>query len=288
MTQLRRRMEEELKLKGYSPATIKAYLLGVRQFANFHGRSPEQLGAEQVRAYVLHLLETKKLSRSSIVQAICAIRFFYKQVLVRPCEVDRITHPKRKRKLPVVLIEAEVGKLVEAALDLREQLILMTLYASGLRLRELIALQPSDIDSVAMRIRVREGKGGKERRVLLSETLLDGLRRYFRQYRPERWLFYGRSKQEPISPRYVERVVVAAAVRAGLRKRVTPHVLRHSFATHLLEHGTSLRHIQELLGHLSLKTTMVYTHVSQRALGEVVSPLDHLAVRFVETPSTKS
>jgi integrase/recombinase XerD len=285
MTPLRRRMEEELKLRGYSPATIKAYLLAVRSFARFHGRSPEHLGAEHVRAYLLYLIETQKLSRSTVIQAICGIGFLYRQVLKRPCEVGHIVYPKRKRKLPVVLTEGEVSHLVDAAADLRDQAIVMTLYASGLRLRELIALRPADIDSVAMRIRVREGKGGKERYVMLSETLLDALRQYFRRYRPESWLFYGRSPQETVSPRYIERMVVATALRAGLKKRVTPHVLRHSFATHLLEHGASLRHIQELLGHRSLKTTMLYTHVSRQALGEVVSPLDRLAVRRLDLPA---
>ena len=285
MSQLRRRMEEELKLRGYSPATIKAYVLAVRNFAKFHGRSPEQLGAEHVRAYVLHLLETLKLSRSTVNQAICGIRFLYLHVLQRPCEVGRVVYAKRKKKLPVVLTEIEVNKLVDAAASLRDQAIVMTLYGSGLRLRELIALRPADIDSVAMRIRVREGKGGKERYVMLSETLLDALRRYFRQYRPESSLFYGRSPQETVSPRYVERMVVDTAVRAGVRKRVTPHVLRHSFATHLLDHSVSLRHIQELLGHRSLKTTLLYTHVSRQVLGEVVSPLDRLTVNRVETPA---
>ena len=280
MAQLRRRMEEELKLRGYSAATIKAYVSAVRSFVRFYGSSPEHMGAEQVRGYVLHLL-AQKLSQSTVNQAICAIRFLYTRVLRRPCEVGNIVYPKRKRKLPVVLTEAEVNKLVDAAADLRDQAILMTLYASGMRLRELIGLQPTDIDSAAMRIHVREGKGGKHRYILLSETLLDGLRRYFRQYRPEHWLFYGGSPQTPIAPRTVQRMVAATALRAGLRKRVTPHLLRHSFATHLLEHGASLRHIQELLGHRSLKTTTVYTHVSPEALGQVVSPLDRLAVRFV-------
>lgn len=282
MTPLRRRMEEELKLRGYSPATIKAYLLAVRSFAKFHGQSPEQLSAEHVRAYMVHLVETQKLSRSTVIQAICGIRFLYRQVLRRPCEVGSLVFPKRKRKLPVVLTEGEVGHLVEAATDLRDQAIVMTLYASGLRLRELIALRPADIDSVAMMIRVREGKGGKERYTMLSETLLAALRQYFRRYRPESWLFYGRRPQATISPRYIERMVAATASRAGLRKRVTPHVLRHSFATHLLEHGASLRHIQELLGHRSLKTTMLYTHVSRQALGQVVSPLDRLALHRVD------
>lgn len=182
----------------------------------------------------------------------------------------------RKRKLPVVLTESEVEQLLLAAANLKEQTILMTLYSTGLRVRELVELRPDDIDSGAMKIRVREGKGGKDRYAILSPTLLETLRRYFRKYRPLQWLFYGNTPQSVMPIRTVQRMVATVALRAGLKKRVTPHLLRHSFATHLLEHGTNLRHIQELLGHASLKTTMIYTHVSPQALSQVVSPLDRL------------
>jgi site-specific recombinase XerD len=271
-------MEEELKLRRYSPATIKAYVFAVRNFAKFHGRSPEEMGTEEVRAYLLYLTE-KKLSPATINQIICAIRFLYIDVLNRPFEIGRVFYQKRKRKLPVVLSEREILRLLEAAVHLKERAILMTMYSGGLRLREVLGLHPKDIDSATMRIRIREGKGGKERYVVLAATLLEVLREYSRRFRPTRWLFAGDHPDQPIHPRTVQRLVRDTARRAGLSKPVTPHVLRHSFATHLLEHGTNLRYIQELLGHRSLKTTMLYTHVSRKALGQVVSPLDRLMGR---------
>lgn len=279
MTKLRRRMEEELRLRGYSPVTIKAYVGAVRNFALFHGRSPDQMGAEEVRAYLLHLNDEKKLAPASINQALAGIRFFYNNVLRRPCEVGQTVGQKQKRKLPVVLSEQEVIQLLNAAANLRDRAILMTLYSGGLRLLELIHLQPRDIDSATMRILVREGKGGKDRYVILSETLLEVLRQYFSKFRPKCWLFYSVKPDQPVHPRCIQKMVKDTALRAGLTKQVSPHVLRHSFATHLLEHGTNLRYIQELMGHKSLKTTMLYTHVSQRALGKVVSPLDRLYVK---------
>lgn len=280
MTKLRCRMEEELKLKGYSSATIKAYIGVVRNFALFHGRSPERLGAEEVRSYLLHMINGKKLSRSTVVQAMCAIQFLYIRVLHSRCDVSDVVFPKRGRKktLPVVLTENEVEQLLLTAANLKEQAILMTLYSAGLRVRELVELRPDDIDSEAMKIRVREGKGGKDRYTLLSQTLLETLRRYFRKYRPLQRLFYGNTPHSAMPTRTVQRMVATTALRAGLKKRVTPHLLRHSFATHLLEQGTNLRHIQELLGHASLKTTMIYTHVSPQALSQVVSPLDRLCL----------
>jgi site-specific recombinase XerD len=283
MTKLRRRMEEELKIRRYSPATIRAYIAAVKGFAAFHGRSPEEMGAEEVRAYLLHLTEEKKLSWSTINQAICSIRFLYIDVLNRPVEVGRVFYQKRQRKLPAVLSEGEVLRLLEAATDLKERAILMTFYSGGLRLRELLHLQAKDIDSDRMQIRVRAGKGGKERQVILAVTLLEVLRDYFRQYRPTRWLFFSDKPEHPLQPRTVQRMVSEAARRAGLSKPVTPHLLRHSFATHLLERGTNLRYIQELLGHRSLKTTMLYTHVSREALGKVISPLDRLFWRKEKT-----
>ena len=275
MSTLRQRMEEDLRLRGYSEVTVKVYVKVVQKFAAFHGCRPEKLGAEDVRTYLLHLQE-RKLAGATINQAACALRYFYLRVLHRPCEVDRIFFQKRRRKLPVVLTEVEVKRLLAATKDLKEQALVMTLYGTGLRLRELIHLLPQDIDSEQMKIRVREGKGGKERYTLLSATLLEVLRRYFRQYRPRRWLFYGSSPQQPIAPRLVQQIIARAARRAGLPQRVSPHMLRHSFATHLHEHGTSLLYIQELLGHCSLKSTLIYTHVSPRALAKVTSPLEWL------------
>lgn len=278
MTKLRCRMEEELRLKGYSRATIKAYLGAVRQFAEFHGCSPERLEAEDVRSYLLHLLDVKRLSRSTIIQKMCALQFLYTRVLQQPCDLSNVVFPKgrRKKPLPVVLSEGEVEQLLLAAVDLKDQAMLMTLYSAGLRVSELVQLRPDDIDSGTMKIRVREGKGGKDRYTILSKTLLETLRRYFRRYRPQQWLFYSSTPQIAMPTRAVQRMTATTALRAGLNKRVTPHLLRHSFATHLLERGTNLRYIQELLGHTSLKTTMIYTHVSPQALRQVLSPLDRL------------
>lgn len=275
MTEMRRRMEEELKLRGHSPRTQKTYVLWVRRFAEHYHRGPERLGTQEVRAFLVHLLE-QKLSRSSLVQAFCALKFFYVHVLHHPYEVENLSFPKRKRTLPVVLSETEVKRLLNAAEDLREQTMLMTLYSSGLRLSELTNLQVKDIDSLKMQIRVRQGKGAKDRNVILSPTLLEGLRCYFRQYRPESWLFYGRTPQHRLSDRVVQRMVHRLSQKAGLRSGVTTHTLRHSFATHLLEHGTELVYIQELLGHRNPKTTLLYARISPQSLRKVTSPLDRL------------
>jgi integrase/recombinase XerD len=283
MTEMRRRMEEELKLRGCRPRTQKAYVEWVSRFAAHYRRAPEQMGEEQVRAYLVHLLEDQKLSRSTLVQAFCALKFFYVRVLRRPCEVEDLRFPRQqKKKLPRVLSESQVRQLLESAGNLKDQVILMTLYGSGLRLSELIHLVVKDIDSSKMQIRVREGKGGKDRNVVLPQTLLEVLRRYFRQYRPVNWLFYGRTPQQPIDDRAVQRMVRSLSERAGLRERVTAHTLRHSFATHLLEHGTELPYIQALLGHRNIKTTMLYLRVSPPALRKVISPLDRLDWRAPE------
>jgi integrase/recombinase XerD len=277
MTEMRRRMEEELRLRGCRLRTQRAYVQWVSRFAAHYRRAPERMGEEQVRAYLVYLLEDQKLSRPTLVQALCALKFFYVHVLHRSWEVEDLRFPRQqKKRLPRVLSEPEVTRLLESAGSLKEQAILMTLYGSGLRLNEVIHLQVKDIDSSKMQIRVRQGKGGKDRNVVLSEVLLEVLRRYFRQYRPVNWLFYGQTPQRPIDERTLQRMVRALSQRAGLRERVTTHTLRHSFATHLLEHGTELPYIQELLGHRSIKTTMLYLRVSPPALRKVISPLDRL------------
>jgi len=276
MGEMRRRMEKELKLRGLSPRTSKTYLRVVHNYARYHRRPPETMGVEEARAYVLHLIEEKNLSRSSIIQAVCGLRFFYHKVLRQTFDLDVLPLQKRHRTLPQVLTEKEVAALLEAESNLKQRAILMALYSGGLRLQEVLQLRPVDIDSAGMRIRIRAGKGGKERYVMLSFTLLNALRTYFKQYRPEKWLFFGKTKAEPASPRSVQKMIGKAAAAAGIRKKVTTHILRHSFATHLLDRGTNLRYIQELLGHKSIKTTMIYIHVSRRTLTEVVSPLDRL------------
>jgi integrase/recombinase XerD len=278
MSKLRRRLEEELKLRGYSEVTVRIYVRAVRKFAEFHGRSPAQLGREEIRAYLLHLMTDKQASRSAVDQTIYALKFLYTQVLDRPFEVDKVHYPKRPKRLPVVLSGPEVVRLLSATSSLKQQALLMTLYSAGLRLSEALGLEPKDIDSSAMKIHVRAGKGGKERYAVLSARLLETLRRYFRQYRPERWLFYGETRARPMTSRTAQRIVADTAREAGLTKRVTAHTLRHSFATHLLERGTSLVYIQALLGHQWLKSTLIYTHVGHPALSKVHSPLDELGL----------
>jgi site-specific recombinase XerD len=269
-------MEVQMKLRGMSPQTSRTYVHAVHNFVRFHKRPADQMGVPEARAYVLHLIEDRKLSRASVNQAVCALRFFYRKVLNLPFELNDVPYMKRSRTLPSVLSEKEIVALLTAESNLKHRVILMTLYSGGLRLKEAIQLRPADIDSEGMRIRIRAGKGAKERYVMLSVTLLDVLRGYFKQYRPTKWLFFGEDKEQPIHPRTIQRAVKKAATAAGIRKRVSAHVLRHSFATHLLDHGTNLPYIQELLGHTSIKTTMVYLHVSQRSLKAVKSPLDWL------------
>lgn len=276
MSTLRRRMEEELRLRGFSEKTVVAYLGAVRRFAEHFGASPDTLGTQEVRAYLLELIERRGCSWSTANQALCGLKFFFRHVLNRPLEVQAVPFHKRKLPLPVVLTEPEVARLLAAPLQRKMRTLMMTLYSAALRLGEATHLQPTDIDSEAMCIRIREGKGGRDRSVMLAVQLLPVLREYWRIYRPGRWLFYGKSKEQPINERTVQKAVARAAREAGLSKRVTPHTLRHSCATHLLERGTSLRYIQELLGHKSLQTTQRYTRVAPGRVAAVLSPLDRL------------
>lgn len=284
MTPLRRRMEEELHLRGFSEKTVQAYVGAVRRFAEHFGRSPEDLGQEQVRSYLLELIEGRGCSWSTVNQAQCGLRFFYRHVVGRPLEVDKVPFVKRKKPLPTVLTEAEVTRLLAAPMPLKMRTILMTLYSAALRLGEGTRLRPGDVDSSAMTIRIRQPKGGRDRSVMLSVQLLYALRVYWRVYRPEAWLFYGKTKEQPINERTVQKAVRKAAADVGLGKRVTPHTLRHSCATHLLERGTSVRHIQELLGHRKIGTTLIYTRVSPQSVAGVVSPLDRLPLEQILEP----
>jgi integrase/recombinase XerD len=276
MSPLRRRMEEELRLRGMSEKTVVSYVGTVRRFAEHFGASPDTLGTEQVRLYLLELIEQRGRTWATVNQALCGLKFFYRHVLDRPVEIEAVPFQKRKSPLPTVLSEAEIVRLLAVPMPLKMHTILMTLYSAALRLREGTHLRPEDLDSSSMSIRIRQPKGGRDRTVMLSRQLLVELREYWRVYRPEAWLFYGQSKDRPICDKSVQRAVRQAAERAGLRKRVTPHTLRHSCATHLLDRGTSVRYIQELLGHKSFRTTLDYTRVLPRAIAELVSPLDRL------------
>jgi integrase/recombinase XerD len=276
MTPLRQRMIEDMKLHSYAPRTIKIYVACVANFAKHFGKSPQRLGAADVRAYLLFLIQEKHTSASYFGQAISALRFLYRTTLGKKWVLDGVVSPKKSRKLPVVLSPDEVAQFFEAVDSLKHRAILMTAYAAGLRVSEVVALRVDDIDSRRMVIRLRQAKGQKDRYTMLSPRLVVILREYWKADRPSELLFPGKVPDRSITARTVEKACRRARETAGLGKHVTVHTLRHSFATHLLEAGTDLRIIQVLLGHRSLRTTAVYTHVSTATLKATQSPFDRL------------
>jgi site-specific recombinase XerD len=276
MTPLRQRMIEDMRLRNFAPRTIQVYVERVATFAKHFGKSPDRLGAADVRAYLLFLVNQKHASWSYYNQALCALRFLYRVTLGKPWVLDGIVCPKQQKKLPVVLSPAEITQFFEAIPNLKHRAILMTAYAAGLRVSEVVCLRVDDIDSQRMVIRVRQAKGRKDRYVMLSPRLLEILRQYWKAARPSRYLFPGQDPDNPLNTRTVQQVCRDARQAAGLSKKATVHSLRHSFASHLLEAGTNIRTIQILLGHRSLSTTAIYTHVSTAALEATQSPLDRL------------
>jgi integrase/recombinase XerD len=276
MTPLRQRMIEEMKLRNLAPRTIQSYVARVASFARHFGRSPDALGRDEVRSYLIHLVQDEHVCWSTYNQTVAGLRFLYEVTLGREGVMVRIACPKQPKKLPVVLSLEEVTRLFAAISGLKHRAILMTAYAAGLRISEVVSLRVDDIDSQRMVLRVRQAKGRRDRYVMLSPRLLALLREYWKAARPAQWLFPGDIPGRPLTTSTVHRVCVQAARDAGLGKHVTVHTLRHSFATHLLEAGTDIRTIQVLLGHRNLKTTAVYTHVSPVAVESTRSPLDRL------------
>lgn len=281
MTPLRRRMIDDMTLRNLSPATQQSYIYAVAKFSRFFARSPEELGAEEVRAYQLHLIGLG-WSWSHINQVACALRFLFGVTLERPDTCVRIVSARQPKKLPVVLSGDEVVRFLEAIPGLRNRAALTTAYGAGLRVGEVARLKPGDIDSGRMLIRVEHGKGGKDRYVMLSPNLLKILRAYWRLAKSGRWLFPGREPHQPVSTAALQSACRIAARQADLDKTVTVHTLRHSFATHLLENGTDVRIIQVLLGHRRVETTAIYTRVASKVIAATPSPLDRL--RFNMTP----
>lgn len=280
MTPLRQRMIEELQLRNYSSKTVSAYVAAVAHFARHFGRSPDQLTGEEIRTWQLHLRDVRRVSWSGFNIAMCALRFFYREVLRRDDLVPRLTFMRRERPLPVVPSADEVCRFLEAVPVISYRMLLTVSYGCGLRLSESVRLEPRDVDSARMLIHVRRGKGRKDRYVTLSPVLLDMLRTYWKEERPKRWLFPSPlDATRPIGLSTIQKCCKRASVAAGLGKRVTVRSLRHAFATHLLEQGTSIRVVQVLLGHASVTTTQTYTHVSSAAIASVVSPLDRLPHR---------
>ena len=288
MTPLRTRMIETLELRGSSPKTIRIYVDCVARFARYFGQSPEHLGTEDVRKYLLYLVHERKVAWGTYKQALAALRFLYRWVLNRGEVVQDIRAPRPERRLPVVLSFAEVHRFFAGITSFKHRTLLMFAYAAGLRVAEASRVRVTDIDSERMVIRVVQGKRKKDRYTVLSPLLLQMLRHYWWAARPKDYLFPGRGRTGHVTNSTVQSACIEARAAAGLAKEVTPHTLRHSFATHLLEAGTDLRVIQELLGHASLRTTAVYTHVSKALIGKTKSPLELLVANHASSTTENS
>jgi site-specific recombinase XerD len=282
VTHLRQLMLDELERRNYSPNTVRSYLHAVEEFARHFGRSPEQLGSDHVREYQVHLFRDRKLSARTIAGQTAALRFLFVKTLRRPYLPDALPFPKHSRRLPTVLSQEEIARLIEASGNLMHRAMLMTLYATGVRRAELCRLKVADIDSERMVLHIHQGKGGRDRDVPLSPKLLATLREYWRWMKPKTYLFPGMENNwradVPVTTKVAWIAVTDAAKAAGITKRVSPHTLRHSYATHLLEAGADLRTIQVLLGHAKLADTTVYLHLSRRHLQAVPSPIESLTV----------
>jgi site-specific recombinase XerD len=269
-------MIDDMTLRNFTKATIKAYVRAVARFARYFHCSPDRLGREHVRTYLLHLLNEQHVSQSYYKLTRCALRFFYRETLGRDDVPAGLAPVKQPRSLPVVLGPDELARFFAAVKSLKHRALLMTAYAAGLRVSEVTRLRVEDIDSARMVIRVRHGKGQKDRYVMLSPRLLEVLRAYWKAARPSDFLFPGAAPDQPLTTGSVRKVCSRARQAAGLDKHVTVHTLRHSFATHLLESGTDLRTIQVLLGHRSFSTTARYVHVATASLPSTRSPFDRL------------
>ncbi len=288
MTALRQRMLEDLRIRNYAPTTVECYIRSVAEFAQHFNKPPDQLGPEEIRSWQLFLLKEKRVKLSTYIQAVCALRFFYRNTLNRKIEIDRIPLPRYEKKLPVILGKAEVKALLEAPKNLGHRAILATMYGAGLRVSEVTRLKVPDLDRERRVIWVRGGKGHKDRQVMLAEPLREVLAAYWRWKRPTDWLFPGERPGCPISCNSVFQACRKAARRAGIAKPVHPHSLRHAFATHLLDDGVNLLVIQALLGHAHLKTTARYLHLSDTAVRSTRSPLEMLgSLDLVRTRSAE-
>ena len=278
MTPLRQRMLEDMRVRNLSEGTQHQYVRQVAKFAQHLGKSPAVLGPEDIRTYQVYLKEQQQVSWSVLNVAVCALRFLYRVTLHKDWAVEHIPFTRRPRKLPVVLSPTEVSRFLESITNLKHRTILTVAYAAGLRTSEVAHLRVEDIDSQRMVIRVLEGKGRKDRYVMLSPKLLQLLRDYWKVARPTHWLFEGQIPGKPIGKDNIAAFCHKASQACGLSKQVTVRCLRHSFATHLLESGTDVRKIQLLLGHRSLATTGRYTHVSVKAVCATSSPFDALTL----------
>ena len=273
------RMAEDMQLRNLSPSTIDAYTYHVDKFCRFFGKSAEELGLEEIRQYQLYLVNEKKASWSSFNQAVCGLRFLYEVTLAKPWVVCHIPFGKRPKTLPTVLSDQEASHLLECVKHPKHRSVLLTCYAAGLRLTEATHLRVPDIDGHRAQIRITNGKGGKERIVPASPRLLQELREYWKLQQPRNYLFPGRTADVPLSGTSIQKACKLAVTKAGITKAATPHTLRHSYATGMLEAGVDLLTISKLLGHSSFVTTMIYLHVRRQHFDRSPSPIDWLPVR---------
>ncbi|WP_243117021.1 site-specific tyrosine recombinase/integron integrase [Natranaerovirga hydrolytica] len=270
-------MSDALKLKGYSHKTVKSYLGHINRFADFIQKSLYDIDINDIKKYTLYLLDEKNSSHSFVNQAISSIKFFCTAVLHQShFSMELLPRPKKEKKLPNVLSKEEVINIINSLENEKHKTIMYLIYSAGLRVGEVVRLKLDDIDSKRMLIRISQGKGRKDRYTILSELTLKQLRKYYILYKPEQWLFPGGNGKSFLTERSVQKIFEDACNKAKIKRKVTVHTLRHSFATHLLEGGTDLRYIQELLGHTSSKTTEIYTHVTQKNLSNIKSPLDNI------------
>jgi len=277
MKQLRKKMEADLKIGGYSESTQRIYLFYAQKYADFLGGSVSRYGTDDVRRFLLHCVEKRRISKGTLKQVRAALKFLYTVTLNRKVEVEWLPPMRKQKKLPVILSGTEVASFLGAIRREKYRAVLTTIYAGGLRITEACRLRPCDIDSKRMVITIR-GKGGKERLTMLSARLLDCLRDHWRRERPanDAWLFSGKTREGHVSRETTRRVFHKAIATVGITKKVTPHTLRHSFATHLIESGVDVTVVQALLGHSSILTTQIYTHVSAEQIAVTRSPYDLL------------
>ena len=282
MTTLIQKMREELVRRAFAETTIRSYLFAVEDFRRYMEKRLDHLGPDDLRRYQVYLLEDKKLARGTVVGRIAALRFFYMKVLKRRDMKEDLPYPKRQKPLPIILSQEETSRLIACARNLFHRAMILTMYAAGLRRSELCRLKVSNIDSQRMMLRIELSKGGVDRDVPLSKKLLLTLREYWRWMRPKTYLFPGMiggfRADKPITPKVIWEAVQEAAQRAGIEKHVTPHTLRHTYATHLLEAGADLRTIQMLLGHADIAHTALYLQVSQKHLQAAPNPLDRIQI----------
>jgi integrase/recombinase XerD len=270
-------LADTLATRGCSVRTQETYVLMLRLFARFVKKPLDEVASEDIQEYQRYLTCERKVSFSSFNQSTCALRAFFRECLGKTdWAVERLPYQRKRRGLPEILAYEEVAAIIDACTNLKHRTIIMTAYGGGLRISETLGLAPSDIDSKRMMIRIEQGKGRKDRYVMLPEVLLKTLRDYYRQYRPVRWLFEGKTKGQQLCSTTAEKFFKHAALKAGITKHVYFHSLRHAFATHLLEDGTNIRVIQSLLGHRCLSTTQIYTHVARNFVNDTKSPLDRI------------